>query len=408
MQLFWLRNITMSFIVLTVLLALFVLKISLPTMPIVLILFALAITNLITRKSIDNIGENLDWTVFSHLSIDIISFSLIFYFTGGATNPFIFLYLIPLAISATIIPGRQTWMLTSLTVMLYSLLLRFNVPLTYIGHDHHSMTANDGMFNQHVIGMWFGFLLSATLVTWFITHLSRELKRRDNDITEARQRELQDEQLVTLGTLAAGTAYELDKPLASLSMIADEITRDHEMERDPKLFWNQEILRQQINRCKEILSELPETMDDSGPGSGEPTPAHEFIDRIVSRWRKQRKSPPCKAIFPKSDLSGKLIYDKTIAQALVNLLNRSADLTHRQLNIKISASEKELTLDILDDSTNINDVQIENAKGECFYKKPQSIGLFLALTSLRRVGGNVQFSKMHTHGGCTRVILPFA
>ena len=78
---------------------------------------------------------------------------------------------------------------------------------------------HDGQFSQHVLGMWFGFMVSAMLVTWFITNLSRVLKQREKDIADARQRELRDQQMVTLGTLAAGTAHELGTPLASLAII---------------------------------------------------------------------------------------------------------------------------------------------------------------------------------------------
>jgi two-component system sensor histidine kinase RegB len=409
MQLFWLRNITMVFVTLMVLLAMFVLEINLPVLPLSVILIAMVVTNLVTRQVIGRIRGISDLAIFNQLVIDIISFSLILYFTGGATNPFTFFYLIPLAISATIIPGKRTWVLAALTVGLYSLLLKYYVPLTYLGHEQHDMLARNGLFTQHIVGMWFGFGVSATLVTWFVTYLARELKQRDRDIAEARRRELRDQQMITLGTLAAGTAHELGTPLASLAVITGELTKGYDPAEHPELFSSQAILRQQIQRCKEILSELAETVGESRAETGHPVVAREFVERIVARWRQQRTAPLCETHLPDGPLGGNLIYDTTIAQAMINLLNNSADVTDDKVSINISATEQVLQIDILDDGDGLSDEAIVMAGEVSFSNKPHGmgIGLFLALTTLRRAGGNVQFLRQNPTGTCTRVVLPF-
>ncbi len=408
MQLFWLRNITMVFLIAIFLLALFVLEIDLPVMPLSFILLIMAMANLATRKLIGSSKTVSESSIFNQLSIDVIAFSLILYFAGGATNPFTFFYLIPLAISATIIPGKQTWILAALTVVAYSLLLKFYVPLAYVGHDHHNLAASDGLFNQHVIGMWFGFLLSATLITWFVTYLSKELKQRDRDIEEARRRELRDQQMITLGTLAAGTAHELGTPLASLSVVAGEITRDYDPVEHSELFWHQEILRQQVTRCKEILSVLSDTVGQSRAETGHPVAAQAFIEQVVSRWRQHREFDDSQTFFPDYPIEGNLIYDKTIDQAIANLLNNSADESAGRVNIAISSSERELYFDIIDDGEGISDEKIARAGEVSFSSKPNGmgIGLFLALTTLRRIGASVAFSRMNP-GTRTRVVLPF-
>ena len=134
-QLYFLRNITITFILLMAVVALLGLNINLPVLPLTIILLIMAVTNLVTRFFIDSGKEITDRIIFTQLLLEIFSFSLILYFTGGATNPFTFFFLIPLAISATVIPGRRTWLLTLLTVILYSLLLKYYVPLTYQLHS---------------------------------------------------------------------------------------------------------------------------------------------------------------------------------------------------------------------------------------------------------------------------------
>ena len=74
--------------------------------------------------------------------------------------------------------------------------------------------------------------------------------------------------MVTLGTLAAGTAHELGTPLASLAIIAGEITDGFSKHSHPDLFENQAILRDQIQRCKKILSVLSDSTGESRADAG--------------------------------------------------------------------------------------------------------------------------------------------
>ena len=223
-QLYLLRFVIIFFLLLTGLIAEVFLDVNLPLLPLGLVIAIMVATNFVTLFYINAKKAITEKLLFIQLLIEVLSFTTILYFTGGATNPFTFLFLIPLAVSATVIPGRSTWFLTGSTIFLYSLLLKYYVPLNnqMQGHEHH-MT-EQSMFSQHVIGMWIGFLVSALIITWFITYLSRALNQREKEITLAHQQQLRNQQMVTLGTLAAGAAHELGTPLASLSLICDDLT----------------------------------------------------------------------------------------------------------------------------------------------------------------------------------------
>lgn len=407
-QLYFLRIITISFIFVMIVLAVTVLEIDLPVLPLGLILALMIATNLLTRYFIKSGRGKRLHPVFVQLLIEILSFAGILYFTGGATNPFTFLFLISLAVAATVIPGAPTWFLTTLTVALYSLLLKFYVPLGYQGHDHHQMMLSDGMFSQHVLGMWFGFLVSAVLVTWFITYLARELKQRDQDIAQARQRELRDQQMVTLGTLAAGTAHELGTPLASLAVISGEITDGYDPKKDEELFENQKILRDQINRCKKILSVLSDSAGESRADSGFLQAADEFVQAVVDQWQTQRPDMPIDILHSLASSDGQLLYDKTISQALINLLNNAADATTEAISIRGRTEREFLQLEIQDSGDGMSDEQIAMAGDVSFSSKPDGmgIGLFLAITTIRRSGGSVRFQRRQTTGTSTIIELP--
>ncbi len=406
-QLYFLRNITITFVTVMTMMAFFGLKINLPVIPLSIIILIMAVTNLITRIFIDSGKPVTEKLIFFQLLLEIFSFSLILYFAGGATNPFTFFYLIPLAISATVIPGLSTWILTSLTVILYSLLLKYYVPLSYNMMDHQTGMASDGQFSQHVSGMWFGFLVSAILVTWFITYLSKELKQREQAIADARQRELRDQQMVTLGTLAAGTAHELGTPLASLAIIAGEITNGYSEKSDPELFENQAILRNQIQRCKKILSVLSDSTGESRADEGYLMPVVDFFDQVFNRWHEQRPDTHYIKKVDSLQTSFQLLFDKTISQALINLLNNAADASNDPIEIHAAIDKHQLLIEIQDNGGGFSEEQIAMAGEVSFSNKPDGmgIGLFLAITTIRRSGGSIEFQHRQSGGTSTFVRL---
>jgi two-component system sensor histidine kinase RegB len=410
-QLYFLRNITITFITLMVVLALFGLHIKLPVIPLSSILLIMAVTNLVTRFFVDSQKPVSERMIFAQLLVEILSFSLILYFAGGATNPFTFFYLIPLAISATVIPGRLTWALTLVTVSLYSLLLEYYVPLTYAMHDHQQMGMNNThQFDQHVLGMWFGFMVSALLVTWFITYLANELKRRDRAIAEARQRELRDQQMVALGTLAAGTAHELGTPLASLAIISGEITDGYDPEENPELYDNQRILREQIARCKTILSGLSESAGEVRADEGYLVPLEQFVEKTLQRWELQSADTRYRLTSPEPVPEVFLLYDTTIAQAVINLFNNAVESCEEPIEIKINANARQVEIVIIDHGPGISDEFIALAGESSFSDKEDGlgIGLFLAINTLRRCGGTVNFQRLPQRGTKTVIRLPIS
>ena len=405
-HLYFLRLITISFLFLMAVLAVAVLNIHLPVVPLGLIMILMVGSNLLVRYLLEIGHWNSFYLIFSQLILEILLFGGVLYYTGGATNPFTFLFLIPLAVAATVIPGLPTWLLTLLTVVLYSLLLKFYVPLGYGEHAHHHM-GDGGQFTQHVLGMWFGFLVSAVLVTWFVTYLSRELKQRDRDINEARQRELRDQQMVTLGTLAAGTAHELGTPLASLAVVTGELTDGYDPERHAELFDNQRILRQQIERCKQILSVLSDSAGESRAGEGHLMTAGEFVEHVVGHWSEQRPDMVWSR-HDRSPLEGRLLFDTTLSQAVINLLNNAADATREDVRVEVSCDVGFLEVDILDRGQGMTEEQIAKAGDVSFSSKPDGmgIGLFLAITTVRRTGGGIGFQRRDGGGTITRIRLP--
>ena len=407
-QFYILRNITIIFLLMMTLLSYFVLDIKLPIISLSIVLSLMMAVNLYTRFAIDLNKSLSQRYVFIQVLLEICFFSLIFYFSGGATNPFTFLYLIPLAVSAIILPSKMTWILTLVAISIYGLLLKFYIPLSYgVAVNQHAST-HSGQFSQHVLGMWFGFFISSVLVAWFISYLSKELKQRDEDIAQAKQLELRSQQMITLGSLAAGTAHELGTPLASMSIITEDLTHGFIKENQPELFESQLILKQQILRCKKILSVLSDSTGESRADAGYLIRADEFISEIIQYCQNKRSDVRCIKKIGTELAQGQLLYDKTIYQALVNLVNNSADSTEDSIQLSVSLNLEYLVIQLQDNGEGMSDEQIALAGDVAFSTKPDGmgIGLFLAITTIRRCGGSVDFNRLEEKGMRILIQLP--
>ena len=406
-QIYLLRYITIGFILNMMMIALFILQIRLPILSLISVLALMGIFNLYTRALITRRPEVSEHLLFIQILFDIGAFSLVLFFSGGASSPFTFIYLISLAIAATVIPGKRTWILTATTILCYSLLLKFYQPLEYAVHDHSSMHA-DSQFSQHVLGMWFGFMLSALVVSWFITYLAQELRNRDQSIADARQRELRDQQVLTLGALAAGTAHELGTPLASLSIVTGDLTDGFDAQQYPELFNNQAILRSQIQRCKTILSRLSSATGQTQAVQGCAKPADEFLREVILQWKQQSPKHEYHTEIKLDNPFARLLYDQTVCQSLINLLNNSAQVSTEPLQIQLKENGQTIELSIHDQGDGMSDEQIAMAGEVSFSNKPDGlgIGLYIAITTMNRIGGDISFNRQAQGGNETLVTMP--
>ncbi len=112
----------------------------------------------------------------AHLLVDISALTVLLYFSGGATNPFISYYLVPISIAAISLPMAMTWAITGLSVFAYSVLLVYYQALTPLTPHH-----GNSDFNLHILGMWINFALSAGLITYFVVRMAAALRAQEAD-----------------------------------------------------------------------------------------------------------------------------------------------------------------------------------------------------------------------------------
>ena len=375
---------------------------TLPFTPLFVVILIFAGLNLITWLRLRWLNRFVsEQELFMHLLSDVLVLAALLYLTGGSTNPFVSLFLLPLTLAAASLPGRYTWAIAIVAMMCYSLLMVWHVPLP-------RQPGNN--FNIHVIGMWFGFVLSAILISYFAVKMSATLRERDQALARARENALRDERLVALGTLAAGAAHELGTPLATMAVLTKDL--ESECASTPSLAEPFRVLRSQIGRCKDILSRLAISAGQTRAESGSDQALDLYLKEIVEKWNKARPAVGLQLRWEGTQPAPRIIADQTLTQAITNILNNAADASQREVEVTGRWNERELCLEVCDRGAGISAAAAAHAGEPFFTTKPPGqglgLGLFLAQSTIKRIGGNVKLFNRQQGGACARIILPLS
>lgn len=400
-----LRTIALGGQVLAVWAAIGWLGIILPLRPIMSILAAAAVVNVFTWLRLRWPRSVHDVELFAHLTFDVVALTGVLYFAGGPTNPFAPLYLLPLTLTAAALSWRYTWAMALLTLACYSSLLFFYVPL-YHAHNGAMLHELDD-FKTHVFGMWLGFILSGALIAYFAVRMRETLRERDRLRAQMREQELRHERVLALGTLAAGAAHELGTPLSTMAVLAADLARDAAAVPNKA-----KMLREQIARCKEILSSLSAAVGQTRAEGGGARALDVYFAGLIERWRSLRPGIGVAVRIEGASPAPRIVTERTFEQALLNVFNNAADASAHDVEVEARWTDVELTLAVSDRGPGLS-AEVQEHAGEPFFstKAPgegMGLGLFLARGTIERLGGSLMLSNRVGGGAVCRVQLPLA
>ncbi|MBT4838091.1 MAG: hypothetical protein HON94_12165 [Methylococcales bacterium] len=346
------------------------------------------------------------FALWVQLFIDIIALTALLYYSGGASNPFVSLYLLPVIMASIMLPARWAWLTSFMAVTGYSFVL-----LTYQAqNEHHHQSA----FDLHVFGMWLGFLLSVLLISYFVVEIARNLRASERRLSLAREQTLRDQHLVALGTLSAGVAHELGTPLTTMAIIADEIQQTKISSDDGAFYQDINILTTQINRCKNTLATLRKSAGEFAVDAGHETTISDYFETVIKQWKKQRENTLLEVEITNNSQQNKILAEQTLTQSLISLLNNAADASPDQVIFKASWDEVMIFVDIIDFGSGIAQISSNNNGQFVSTKKHgMGLGLYLAHAVIERLNGEISLHNQQDFEGviqgvCTHIELPIA
>ena len=389
-QLFWLRNLAII-VQLTVIFTVHqILGILLPFEKMMVAITFLTLFNLFVFWRLKQQFPITEMEIAIQLGIDSILLSALLFLTGGSTNPFVSLFLVPIALSATFLSKKYVIGIAALCIGLY----------TFLMVNHHQMPSTHGRFggdfNLHVFGMWVNFILSSIVVVLFITGLAHIARQRAIKLAASEQELLRNEFVVSLGTIAAGTAHEISTPLSNIGMMADELSRTPQDEILVKDF--AKSIKQQQQICVEQLQRLRYTSEQAESHKSAEMPLDQYIQDLLNRWSAMR--PEIKLNRQTDFSSNPLIQaDLSLSQAITNLLNNAADASlanqSPQVSVQVGIENQNLMIIIDDYGSGLTEEQANMVGDVSFSTKESGLGLGLILShaSLARYNGTLTLNE---------------
>lgn len=349
--------------------------------------------------------------VFGHLLFDVLFLIILLLNTGGASNPLISYLLVLLAVTATLLPKAyvNTFAISSIAIYTFFILLDFQ-------NDHQGEQESMGQemaFQLHLIGMWVIFVVSAILISVFITRMASAIKVREETLAKARENEIRNEQLVAIGTLAAGTAHALGTPLSTMAVLLTELDRGNladleltEVEEDISL------LKQQVTRCKNSLAELTRYYNKDNNETDTPVQLPVFVSEIQDYIINIHPSSQVE-FKTDSEQSALVASDLSLKHAIINIIENSIKAAKEKVSVRFSvhhSNNKELEISISDDGPGIPSEVLENV-GEPFIsmrKESMGIGIFLANAAIQKLNGTIELFNLKHGGAKTLIKLPLS
>jgi two-component system sensor histidine kinase RegB len=402
--LFWLRAVAIASQIAAIAVAHAVLDGPLPLRELGLAVGALALWNVLSYRSVHTERTVQDGEVVLHLAVDIAVFTAVLYYTGGPTNPFVSLYLVPISLAATSLPARHAWLTAALCGAGYALLWWRSVPLPPV----HARFGSE--FDLHLAGMWINFVIAAVLIASFVGRMARLVRQRDGELAAMRETALRDQQVIELGTLAAGTAHELNTPLSTLAILASELD---ETATDPAQKQQLRAMLDEIRVINERLNRIAGGVHAERSAGARHAELKAFLDELLAAWRQAHPAIELRVAFEAAgDDKLPVVVESTIEQAIRNVLDNAAHATlangGRHIDVAIALRGTHLTLAVKDQGAGLDPAVRDDVGLRAVSTKEHGlgIGLLLSRAALQRFGGRLELKDAPRGGVEAHIDLP--
>ncbi|HEV7415837.1 MAG TPA: ATP-binding protein [Tianweitania sediminis] len=389
--------------ILTILVVSLGMGVDLPLIPMALVLAALIAVNGMSVVRARGGHTVTDTELLLQLLVDVAALTAQLYLSGGATNPFISLYLLQVTLGAVLLRPWSSWVLVGVTSACFIGLIFSFLPIDL--PTHH---LNGGLFSLHVQGMFICFVLTAGLVVLFLIRANSNLRARDAHLADMRQQSAEENHIVRMGLLASGAAHELGTPMATMSVILNDWKRMPLFRSNPEVAEEIDDMQNQLNRCKAIVSGI---LMSSGEARGEGlmrTTATRFLDDLVAEWRQSRS--PQRLVY-ENDFSpdAGIVSDISLKQVIFNIFDNALEASPGWVRVAAAREGDSLCLVVEDRGQGFAQDMLHELGRPYRSSKGRpggGLGLFLVVNVARKLGGTVSAYNRPDGGASVTLSLP--
>lgn len=390
--------------------------IDLPLVFLGLIIAIEAISNLFLHfrfRREQNLSEKIIFIIFI---LDSLLLTGLLHLTGGAMNPFTFLYLVHIVIAAIILPPKWSWSITIFILACYGLLflpppITRDLSGTLVPESRnicHLPGETSGAILLHLKGMWVAFAITSFFIVFFVSRIQKDLATHSETLLSLKETRLRNERLASLTGLAAGAAHELSTPLGTVAIAAGEMIYQLQSQKaDQDLIEDALLIKEQIADCKEILYQMA-----AGAGELRGEELQSFtVDQAVEQIVSKLNPVDQKRIMVEISTHRQYLRMgfRTLCRTLKGLLQNSLEASAPIDKVWMRWFEKDgmMIIEIMDHGKGMEPNVLPQALEPFFTTKEtgMGLGLFLAKTMAEQFGGDVEIDSTPEKGTTVSVSL---
>ena len=390
--------------IISVLIVEFIFEFKFNYIPCIGIIILGAITNILLQfqVKVNQISNSLS---LSYLTYDILQLSFLFYLTGGITNPFIFLLIIPAVFSSQFLTITSSVILVFITILSVSFLTFYYIELPHPGELHFHVP------EYYLYAIPISILIGLLFLVYFAVQFGEQNRKRKKAFDKIQEIMAKENELLSLGGQAAAAAHSLGTPLSTILLTAKELKK--EFNHDNKMKKDLDLLVSQSKRCSEILKKLSLNPKINDEFINANLNLSHYILEIVKSFREISKK---KFEVNTEKFTNKITINKSpeIIYGLRNFIGNANKFTKNKIKILLFNKNKSTFVKIIDDGKGFpNDLLNKDKLGEPYIRtldnvnissKGLGLGTFIGKTLLEKNFASVKFKNSETTGGAEVLI----
>ena len=381
------------------------LEFELPIVPCLIIVSLSVLLNLALQMAFNPMQRLEPAYAAGLLALNIVELAALLFFTGGLQNPFSFLFLAPVLISATALPVRLTIGLGMLAVACASVLVFYYLPLPWDSEEPLILPP------IYLFGVWLSIVVAIGVTSLYAFQVTEEARQLSDALAATELVLAREQHLTQLDGLAAAAAHELGTPLSTIVLISKELERV--LQDDSPLAADIKTLREQAQRCRDILAKITQLSSSGAPFDR--MKLSTLIEEVVAPHRDFGVAIKVRiAVAGASEPVG--TRNPAILYGVGNILENAVDFAHNAVEVNAWWNNDTVEIIISDDGPGfapdilkrIGEPYLSRRRGSDDAQSEHrglGLGVFIARTLLERTGAKVSFSNrvFPDHGAVVQI-----